>query len=486
MTFLSVVVGTGRMCPPIRSRGDSDRSSTFTAHSRYGPNRREQRLPGALRFLPDVSSGSGRTFVARLDWEFAPADPPASPDSASRLSRRCGQVRRDGRRGAADHAVVLRKPLDGGPRGLGAWSSRASSERDVRRVQRSVHSAATPDSITTTLRNSSRQLRAIEHNRWLSAALGKNGRQFSAITTTGRSSNGKYLDLLQRPFARLAHRRSSRCPAGSNGGESGCPAPRRGGRCGFLRAPPCACEPLRRRTLPMQSGASARNHRGAFGGRDGTTTVPGIRARGGIVPSAWRAMTNHPAGGSPGAGDAWIRRCHRPRSARHSARAPRRRICASEIFVETADRRLEPLTRDYREARGRQPSGQPPASPFFDRIEGLPDGVCTPRSDGAHLPQHHAAGVLRRPPPTLARQCFRGRRELQAYVDRCEIALGDSEFNRQDLDALGFPRTAVLPVVPGFPHLDQRPNPSSPTSSTTSGRTSCLSAASSPTRRSRT
>jgi glycosyltransferase involved in cell wall biosynthesis len=58
----------------------------------------------------------------------------------------------------------------------------------------------------------------------------------------------------------------------------------------------------------------------------------------------------------------------------------------------------------------------------------------------------------------LARQCFRGRRELGAYVDRCDLALGDSEFNRQDLEQLGFPRTAVLPVVPDFSHLDREPN----------------------------
>jgi glycosyltransferase involved in cell wall biosynthesis len=38
-------------------------------------------------------------------------------------------------------------------------------------------------------------------------------------------------------------------------------------------------------------------------------------------------------------------------------------------------------------------------------------------------------------------------------VDRCDLALGDSEFNRQELDALGFPVTGVLPVVPDFSHL---------------------------------
>ncbi|HEX7136962.1 MAG TPA: glycosyltransferase, partial [Vicinamibacterales bacterium] len=66
-------------------------------------------------------------------------------------------------------------------------------------------------------------------------------------------------------------------------------------------------------------------------------------------------------------------------------------------------------------------------------------------------PPEYFVGVHR----TLARQCFRGRRELRAYTDRCEIALGDSEFNRRDLESLGFPRTAVLPVVPDFSHLDE-------------------------------
>jgi len=69
-------------------------------------------------------------------------------------------------------------------------------------------------------------------------------------------------------------------------------------------------------------------------------------------------------------------------------------------------------------------------------------------------PPEYFVGVHRR----LARQCFRGRRELRAYADRCDLAMGDSEFNRQDLVALGFPRTAVLPVVPDFSHLDREPN----------------------------
>ena len=130
----------------------------------------------------------------------------------------------------------------------------------------------------------------------------------------------------------------------------------------------------------------------------------------------------------------------------------------SDIFVETADPRLEPLTRDYRElvdasrpdnlllhhfSIGSKASRTAYAVP--DRMALIYHNI---------TPPEYFVGVHR----TLARQCFRGRRELQAYVDRCELALGDSEFNRQDLEALGFPKTDVLPVVPDFSHLDEEPD----------------------------
>ncbi len=130
----------------------------------------------------------------------------------------------------------------------------------------------------------------------------------------------------------------------------------------------------------------------------------------------------------------------------------------SEIFVETADHRLEPQTRDYRElvdfsdrdnlllhhfSLGSRASRTAYALP--DRMALIYHNI---------TPPEYFVGVHR----TLARQTFRGRRELRAYADRCDLALGDSEFNRQDLEALGFPRTAVLPVVPDFTHLDREPN----------------------------
>jgi glycosyltransferase involved in cell wall biosynthesis len=132
---------------------------------------------------------------------------------------------------------------------------------------------------------------------------------------------------------------------------------------------------------------------------------------------------------------------------------------ASDIFVETAHPKLEGLTRGYRELR----------------TEVGPDDLLIHHfsigSEASRLAFASAARMIliyhNITPPEyfvgindeLVRRCFHGRRELTAYVDRCELALGDSEFNRRELEELGFPRTAVLPVVPDFSHLDVEPDP---------------------------
>ena len=49
--------------------------------------------------------------------------------------------------------------------------------------------------------------------------------------------------------------------------------------------------------------------------------------------------------------------------------------------------------------------------------------------------------------PHLAGLCYHGRRELAAFAARTELALGDSEYNRRELEAAGYQRTGVLPIV---------------------------------------
>src|SRR4029079_6421101 len=60
--------------------------------------------------------------------------------------------------------------------------------------------------------------------------------------------------------------------------------------------------------------------------------------------------------------------------------------------------------------------------------------------------------------PGLVRQTYHGRRELQAYRSRVDLALGVSAFNRRELDALGFSRTGIQPLVADFTHLDVPPD----------------------------
>jgi len=51
--------------------------------------------------------------------------------------------------------------------------------------------------------------------------------------------------------------------------------------------------------------------------------------------------------------------------------------------------------------------------------------------------QHHLLGL-----------CYHGRRQLAAFAERAALALGDSEYNRRELQQAGYPRTGVLPIMP--------------------------------------
>ncbi|HVL66660.1 MAG TPA: glycosyltransferase family 4 protein [Vicinamibacterales bacterium] len=130
----------------------------------------------------------------------------------------------------------------------------------------------------------------------------------------------------------------------------------------------------------------------------------------------------------------------------------------SEIYVETADPRLEHLTIDYREMVGA-------VGPDDILVHHFSIGSRASRTAYA-LPGRMVLVYHNITPPEyfigvhkdLVKLCFRGRRELTAYIGRSALALGDSEYNRQELASLGFAPTAVLPVVPGFAHLDEPPD----------------------------
>ena len=130
----------------------------------------------------------------------------------------------------------------------------------------------------------------------------------------------------------------------------------------------------------------------------------------------------------------------------------------SDIFVETADPRLLDMTRDYRELVDVSSPDNVLIHHFS--IGSRASRVAYALPDRMVLVYHNIT-----PPeffidvhPLLVQLCFMGRRELGAYRERCVLALGDSRFNSDELDALGFPRTGVLPVVPSFAHLAGTPD----------------------------
>jgi glycosyltransferase involved in cell wall biosynthesis len=130
----------------------------------------------------------------------------------------------------------------------------------------------------------------------------------------------------------------------------------------------------------------------------------------------------------------------------------------SDIFVQTADPRLEPLTRDYRELTRASRSDNILIHHFS--IGSRASRIAYALPDRMILVYHNIT------PPQyfvdvhklLVELCFKGLRELKAYPARCDLALGDSEFNRRELETLGFEPTGVLPVVPDFSHLDHEPD----------------------------
>ena len=125
----------------------------------------------------------------------------------------------------------------------------------------------------------------------------------------------------------------------------------------------------------------------------------------------------------------------------------------SDIFVESVGQRIKDATVDYLELK--EASHPDNILIHHFSIASRSSRIAYALPDRMILVYHNIT-----PPeyfvdvhPTLVQQCFVGRRELALYANRCELALGDSEYNRQELEAAGFPRTDVLPVVPDFRHL---------------------------------
>jgi L-malate glycosyltransferase len=91
------------------------------------------------------------------------------------------------------------------------------------------------------------------------------------------------------------------------------------------------------------------------------------------------------------------------------------------------------------------------ASPMSEALAGLPSGriIQYHNITPAHFFTGYDAGT--------AALVTRGREELAALAGRVDLALGDSEYNRSELDALGFRNTGVFPIAVDTGRLTEAP-----------------------------
>jgi glycosyltransferase involved in cell wall biosynthesis len=155
----------------------------------------------------------------------------------------------------------------------------------------------------------------------------------------------------------------------------------------------------------------------------------------------------------------WVPAAHRGDAIGDSARKVRDLLRAmgheSELFALTID---DDLRRDVR--RFADPAASRGDITIFHFA--LPSPMTEPfaRLSAAKVVQYHnitPAAFFAPYDAGLFRLAALGRRELATLVGRVDLALGDSEFNRQELAALGFARTGVLPIAVDTERITRAP-----------------------------
>jgi L-malate glycosyltransferase len=155
----------------------------------------------------------------------------------------------------------------------------------------------------------------------------------------------------------------------------------------------------------------------------------------------------------------WVPAAHRGDAIGDSARRVRDMLRGmghdSELFALTIDDDMRGEARPFADAAAR--AGDVTIfhfalpSPMTDAFGSL---------GGAKVLQYHnitPASFFAPYDSGLFRLAALGRRELATLAGRVDLALGDSDFNRQELEALGFPRTGVMPIAVNLDRLTDAP-----------------------------
>ncbi|MBN1223586.1 MAG: glycosyltransferase family 4 protein [Candidatus Aminicenantes bacterium] len=127
----------------------------------------------------------------------------------------------------------------------------------------------------------------------------------------------------------------------------------------------------------------------------------------------------------------------------------------SEIFIRFYEPRMAGYIKDFREYT-KYSSGEnvvifhfsigSPVSKMFFRIPDKKIMIYHNITPYEYFLDYHRI---------LSRECYKGRLEIKLFVDKVDLALGDSEFNRQELEQQGYPNTGVLPLLLNLEKFDR-------------------------------
>jgi glycosyltransferase involved in cell wall biosynthesis len=145
----------------------------------------------------------------------------------------------------------------------------------------------------------------------------------------------------------------------------------------------------------------------------------------------------------------WVPAAHRGDAIGDSARRVRDllrdRGHTSDIFALTIDEAMRDQARPFADAA----AGSGDLTIFHFALPS-PMTEAFARLRGARILQYHnitPAHFFAPFDPGLFRLATLGRRELASLVGRVDLALGDSDYNRRELEALGFEATGVMPIA---------------------------------------
>ena len=145
----------------------------------------------------------------------------------------------------------------------------------------------------------------------------------------------------------------------------------------------------------------------------------------------------------------WVPAAHRGDAVGDSARRVRDLLRAlghqSELYALTIDDALEGDVRPFADPAARRGD----LTIFHFALPSPMTAAFASLSGGRILQYHNVTPAAFFAPydPALFRLAALGREELRTLVGHVELALGDSDFNRRELEALGFEPTGVFPIA---------------------------------------